>query len=110
MTQSIQIEICYALPDQQKLLQLTLNQGITAGQAVRESGIQKMFPEIQIDNLKLAIFSTFIENDYPLKEGDRIEILRPLLADPKEVRKRRAAEMKAKKDAQKIEKAAKKSA
>ena len=91
MTQSIQIEICYALPDQQKLLQLTFSEGTTAQQAVSKSGIQKMFPEIEMDHLKLAIFSAIIENDYPLKEGDRIEILRPLLADPKEVRKKRAA-------------------
>lgn len=110
MTQKLQIEICYALPDQQKLLPLTIEEGCTAKQAIVLSGVQKLFPEIDLDNLKLAIFSTLIEADYPLKDGDRIEILRPLLADPKEVRKRRAAEMKAKKDAQKIEKAAKKSA
>jgi len=110
MTQKIQVEICYALPDQQKLLPLVVTEGSTAKQAVSQSGVQNLFPEIDLDNLNLAIFSALIEPDYALKDGDRIEILRPLLADPKEVRKRRAAEMKAKKDAQKIEKAAKKSA
>jgi hypothetical protein len=110
MTESLKIEICYALPDQQKLLPLIVEQGVTAQAAVIQSGIQSIFLEIDLDNLKLAIFSTLIEPDYQLQDGDRIEILRPLLADPKEVRKRRAAEMKAKKDAQKNEKAANKSA
>ncbi len=99
--QPIQIEICYALPTQQKLISMSVEEGTTASVAVAESNLVSTFPEIDLGNLNLAIFSTKVENDYVLKEGDRIEILRPLLADPKEVRKRRAAEMKAKKEAQK---------
>ncbi len=107
LKQPVKIEVCYALPGEQKIITLEIEQGTSALKAVVESGIQLHFPEIDLDNLKLAIYSTLIETDYVVNNGDRIEILRPLLADPKEVRKRRAAEMKAKKEAQKLERSSK---
>jgi len=110
MKKTIQIEVCYALPEQQELVTMTLAEGTTAIQAVTDSNLEKLFPEISLSELKLAIYSSVIDNNSILKQGDRIEILRPLLADPKEVRKRRAAEMKIKRAAQKLDKATKKSA
>jgi len=95
----IDVEVVYALPDQQSLLSVSVQQGSTALDAVRASGITKLYPEIDIDALKIGIFSKICSNEQILKAGDRVEIYRPLLADPKEIRRRRAAEMAAKKKA-----------
>lgn len=108
MTEKLHIEVCYALPEEQKLLRIEVAVGTSAAQAVADSGILKFFPEIDTNNLELGIYNVTVENEMLLKDGDRVEIYRPLLADPKEVRKRRAAEMKAKREAQKQEKAQKK--
>ncbi len=96
MNEELTVEVVYALPQKQQLIQLQLAFGATAKDAVVQSGISRIFPEIDIEALTLGIYSQHIETDYELKEGDRVEIYRPLLADPKEVRKRRAAEMAAK--------------
>ena len=95
--QNFDVEVVYGLVNKQSLLRINVKEGCTALEAVQLSNIQGEFPEIDMDNLKLGIFSKACTADQILKSGDRVEIYRPLLADPKEIRKRRAAEMAAKK-------------
>jgi len=97
----MQVEVVYALPEQQTVLTVSVPEGATAIEAVQKSGIFNEYPELSKQELTLGIFSKGCDHDYQLKEGERVEIYRPLLADPKEIRKRRAAEMAAKKAAQK---------
>jgi len=95
MTNQILIEIAYALPSQQVILPLKVTEGTTATQAVEASGILQKFPEIDLSQNKLGIFGKLVKADMPLREHDRVEIYRQLIADPKEVRRQRAAEGKA---------------
>ena len=95
MTSEILIEVAYALPTQQVILPVKVVEGTTAAQAIAASGILKKFPEIDLDQNKLGIFGKLTKPDTVLRERDRIEIYRPLIADPKEVRRQRAAEGKA---------------
>ena len=97
----MQVEVVYALPHQQTVLSLEVPDGTTAMAAVQQSGILAKHSELKVAELSLGIFSKACDYDQVLNQGDRIEIYRPLLADPKEIRKRRAAEMAAKKAAQK---------
>lgn len=89
----ILVEVVYALADQQKLLRLSLPQGTTVRQAVLQSGMQLHFPELDLLGSPLGIFGKAVSKpeERVLEEGERVEIYRPLLADPKEVRKQRAA-------------------
>ncbi len=97
----MRIEVVYALPDEQTVLSVSLEQGATALDAVNASGILDIHEELKSQELALGIFSKACDHDRVLKDGERVEIYRPLLADPKEIRKRRAAEMAAKKAAEK---------
>lgn len=94
---TIEVEVVYALPQKQSLLSIRVKEGTTAIDAVRQSGIKSIYPEIDLSDIRLGLFSVECPQDQVLKDGDRVEIYRPLLADPKEIRKRRAAEMAAKK-------------
>ena len=89
----IVVEVVYALADQQKLLRLSLPQGTTARQAVLLSGMQEHFPGLDLLGSPLGIFGKAVSKpeERVLEEGERVEIYRSLLADPKEVRKQRAA-------------------
>ncbi len=93
----INVEVVYALAEKQSLLSFEITEGLTAIEAVQHSGIIDIYPEIDLENIQLGIFSKSCTNEQILNEGDRVEIYRPLIADPREVRKRRAAEMAAKK-------------
>jgi hypothetical protein len=77
------------------LIPLEVPHSTTVKQAIEKSGMLHFFPEIDLTQNKVGIFSKPCTLDTPLREGDRIEIYRPLLADPKEVRKRRATESQA---------------
>jgi len=90
MSTTIRIEVAYALPARQIVRSLTLETGATARIAVLESRLQDEFPEIAIEVNPLACFGRLIDWNTALEDGDRVEILRPLLADPKEARRRRA--------------------
>ncbi len=90
----IKVEVAYALPDSQVIIPLDVEEGATAEQAIRKSGILDRFPEIDLSNVKIGVFGKLTKLDSPLRPKDRVEIYRPLKADPKEVRKRRAAEGK----------------
>jgi len=88
------VEVAYALPGKQVIIPVTVEIGATVQQAILASGVLTDFPEIDIDKSSVGIFSKKVKLDQSLQEKDRIEIYRPLLADPKEVRRRRAAEGK----------------
>lgn len=95
----IPVEVAYALPDEQKIIALEVPVGTTAREAVRMSGIVEIFPEIKVDQATMGIFSQVLgakglpgPDEYQLQSRDRVEIYRPLIADPREVRKKRAAE------------------
>jgi hypothetical protein len=98
----MKVEVAYALPHEQKIMALQVEDGCTAKQAVVRSGIIELFPGIDPDNDPMGIFGKAIKDPATtvLREGDRVEIYRPLIADPKEVRARRAAKMKAQKAAE----------
>jgi len=87
----IPVEVAYARPEEQVILRLEVPEGATALQAIELSGITRRFPDIDRDNLKLGIFGKLKKPDQVLAPGDRVEIYRKLIADPKEVRKQRAA-------------------
>ena len=91
MTVKTSIEVAYAAPEKQVILELEIEPGTTVRAAVRQSGIDKHFPEIDLENCELGIFSKAVSADYEPGDGDRIEIYRPLIADPKEIRRQRAA-------------------
>lgn len=89
----IAVEVVYALADKQKLLRLTVPQGTTVREAALRSGMEGFFPGLDLATSPLGIFGKAVPkpDERVLEEGERIEIYRPLIADPKEVRKQRAA-------------------
>ena len=87
----IRVEVAYAKLHEQVLLELHVETGTTAQQAIERSGILARFPEIDLEQNKIGIFGKATSLNTPLQEGDRVEIYRPLIADPKEQRKKRAA-------------------
>jgi uncharacterized protein len=87
----LEIEVAYAKPDQQVIIALKMPEGATVEQAVNASALLERFPEIDRTDLKTGIFGSVCKLDQTLKQGDRVEIYRPLLHDPKEARRRRAA-------------------
>jgi putative ubiquitin-RnfH superfamily antitoxin RatB of RatAB toxin-antitoxin module len=94
MADEIQVEVAYALPDQQVILPVKAPDGVTIEEAIKRSGILERFPEIQLAQAKVGIFSKLSKLDSVLRDKDRVEIYRPLIADPKEVRRKRAEEGK----------------
>ncbi|MEW4982962.1 MAG: RnfH family protein [Cycloclasticus sp.] len=84
------VEVAYATPEKQLILVVPFQDALTAEQAIKESGILQRFPDIDIATSSVGIFSKPCKLDTPLREGDRVEIYRPLIADPKEVRRQRA--------------------
>ena len=91
---TITIEVVYGLPHKQKLLNLPVQEGTTVEDAIIESGIITLFPEIDLSVNKVGIWNKSVKLSTVLDDFDRIEIYRPLIADPKEVRKRRAEKAK----------------
>ena len=94
MADSIHIEVVYALAERQDVIPLTVPDGTTLRQAVEASGLPDKYPEIDLAKGKFGIYSKLAKSDTVLRDRDRVEIYRPLIADPKEVRKQRAAEGK----------------
>ncbi len=90
----IMIEVAYAAHERQKLVTVKLPAGSTVEEAIQRSGILGEFPEIDLAINKVGIFSKACKLDTALRDKDRVEIYRPLIADPKEVRRQRAAEGK----------------
>jgi len=93
-TDLMQYEVAYALPEEQVILPVSGPAGMTVVQAIEQSGILARFPDIDLAVNKLGVFGKLAKADTVLNPGDRVEIYRPLIADPKEARKKRAAEGK----------------
>jgi putative ubiquitin-RnfH superfamily antitoxin RatB of RatAB toxin-antitoxin module len=91
---TINVEVAYATPHKQAILEVQVAAGTTALEAAQQSGISDRFQDIDLDNAKLGVFGNLVTPKQVLREGDRVEIYRPLIADPKEVRKARAARAK----------------
>ncbi|MDH3219803.1 MAG: RnfH family protein [Gammaproteobacteria bacterium] len=97
------IEVAYATPAKQEILECKIDPDTSLRAAVRLSGIGNLFPEINFETCDLGVFGKVVPDDYELQDGDRIEIYRPLIADPKEIRRQRAAQgLKMKKGGGKI--------
>jgi len=94
MSDIINIEVVYALPDEQALLKSEVPAGSTVMEGIQASGLLEKFPGLDLAAHKLGIFGKLTKADAVLRDKDRIEIYRPLIADPKEVRRRRAEEGK----------------
>jgi putative ubiquitin-RnfH superfamily antitoxin RatB of RatAB toxin-antitoxin module len=94
MSDNINIEVVYALPDEQILLRKSVPAGTSVAEGIRLSGMLAKHPEIDLDRNKLGIFGKLTKADAVVRDKDRIEIYRPLIADPKEVRRKRAEEGK----------------
>ncbi len=90
----IRIEVAYARPDRQVLLPVNVPRGTTLIEAVRKSGLLEQFPEIEIEQASFGIFGKLKAGNQTLNPGDRVEIYRPLIADPKTARRKRAAAVK----------------
>lgn len=98
MAESIRVEVCYAKSDVQVMVALTVPTGTTALEAAERSGLVARYPEIDLARQPLGIRGKRVEAGRVLEEGDRVEILRPLTADPKETRRRLAAKGRTMKD------------
>ena len=90
----MKIEVAYALRHKQTLLNIEVDDNASVEDAIQQSNILKKYPEINLKKNKVGIFGKITSLDVKLREKDRVEIYRPLIADPKEVRKQRAAEGK----------------
>ena len=94
MPDEILVEIAYALPEEQVIISIKVPTIFNVQQAIEKSGIQKKFPCIDLSKNKVGIFGKKTTLDHVLKNRDRIEIYRPLILDPKEMRRKRAAKKK----------------
>lgn len=90
----IRVEVVYALPERQYLRTVSLEAGGTVEQAIRASGLLELRPDIDLMKNKVGIYSRPVKLGDKLNDGDRIEIYRPLIADPKELRRQRAEQAK----------------
>lgn len=88
----IRVEVAFARPDRQEIISLDVEEGTTAVEAVKRSGIAAVFPEVDPENDDMGIFGKVIKNpsDHELRDGDRVEVYRPLKIDPKQARLNRA--------------------
>ena len=87
---SIRVEVVYATSDRQELVALELEPGTTVAEAIERSGLAEKFADFEVDPARVGIFSRKVSIDHVLHDGDRVEIYRLLIADPKEVRRQRA--------------------
>ena len=92
--ETLGVEVAYAVVDHQILLSIQVREGATVQDAIQQSGILESYPEIDLSRNKVGVFGKLVKLQAELREGDRVEIYRPLIADPKEVRKLRAAQGK----------------
>lgn len=100
--EKIDVEVAYALPEEQTLIELKVDPGTTMYDAVQKSGLLNKYPELDLDSVPMGIFGKAERKpkERVLEDGERVEIYRPLIADPKEVRKKRAAEVKARRESE----------
>ena len=95
-TQIINVEVAYALPDRQQIVPVKVEAGTTVYEAAVQSGIAELFPDIDLEQVKMGIFGKTVPKprDQAIQAGERVELYRPLIADPKASRAKRAAKAK----------------
>lgn len=89
--ETMEVEVAYARPERQVILKVEVPAGTTAVEAARLSGIEEQFPEIELGKHRMGVFGKLCKPDRPLNPGDRVEVYRPLLADPRAARRELAA-------------------
>lgn len=94
MAELLNVEVVYPLSDKQEVFAVRVPAGATVRQAIEASGVLGKYPEIDLAKNKLGIYAKLTKPDAAVRDRDRVEIYRPLIADPKAVRKQRAAEGK----------------
>ena len=94
VNKTIDIEICYAHRDKQVLLPQKIAAGTAVGEAIKQSGILEQCPDIDLTVNKVGIFGKVCRLDQIINDTDRIEIYRPLIADPKAIRRQRARQVR----------------
>ena len=99
---TITVEVAYALPHKQALLEIEVPVGATVLEAAQQSGVVDKFEGVDLENAKFGIFGQVVASKQVLRDGDRVEVYRPLIADPKEVRKARAERAKERRQRDKI--------
>lgn len=87
----LRVEVAYALRNEQALIELKVDEGTSVRECIELSGILQRFPGIELARSRVGIFGSKVEFDARVRNGDRVEIYRPLVADPKQVRRERAA-------------------
>ncbi len=91
----IRVDVVYALPHEQRVMNLVVNKNMTVEEIIQTSGLLKLYPEIDLAVNKVGVFSRNVKLDSTVRDRDRIEIYRPLLADPKEIRRKRVEQQRA---------------
>ena len=86
----MQVEVAFVTPERQVLLALEVGEGATVADVVRRSGLARQFPAVALDNLQAGIWGRPVGRDHAVREGDRVELYRPLEVDPKEARRLKA--------------------
>jgi putative ubiquitin-RnfH superfamily antitoxin RatB of RatAB toxin-antitoxin module len=96
LVQMIKVEVAYATPEKQSIVEVEVPEGTTMVEAVRQSGIDREFPELVLEGVPMGVFGRKIPKPEAevLSAGDRVELYRPLLIDPKQARLNRAAKAK----------------
>jgi putative ubiquitin-RnfH superfamily antitoxin RatB of RatAB toxin-antitoxin module len=89
----MRVEVAYAEPEKQKIIALEVEEGCSVRDAVRRSNITTFFPNVDVETVKVGVFGKAVRNpdDQELKEGERVELYRELIVDPKQARANRAA-------------------
>jgi putative ubiquitin-RnfH superfamily antitoxin RatB of RatAB toxin-antitoxin module len=95
MAESMQVTVCYAAPEREFLRPVQVAPGATIAQAIEQSGVLAEFPDINLATHPVGVYAKKKPLDTELRERDRVEIYRPLVADPKDSRRRRAAKKQA---------------
>ena len=92
--EGLDVQVAYALPERQVVVPVRVEAGTRAVDAIRQSGILAQFPQIDLSRAKLGIYGSRVSGDHVVSAGDRIEIYRALVADPKTARRQRAGQAK----------------
>ena len=96
MSEMISVEVAYALPQKQRIEKLIVPKGTSALQAVEQANLARFFDELpETASMKLGVFGKAVPSTHELSDGERVEIYRDLLIDPKAVRRARAEKAKA---------------
>ncbi|MGB9149631.1 MAG: RnfH family protein [Burkholderiales bacterium] len=91
MKELINVEVCFALPERQAIIELQLGIGSTVADAIAQSKILGMFPQIDLRKNRVGIYARLVNAETVLRDGDRVEIYRELVAEPRDARRVRAA-------------------